>query len=155
MKSQSAPKSLIRLNKSRIKKKCFKILWKSVVWILLKSIALFFKLKNVLKFEVTNLKKKIYWQNAKGCAVNVILEVLIISIIVHIFGFQDLLQAHYVANSTHGQEDLLSRLSDYCGKPMDDKEDSEPLKWDFYNSFYFAYTVVSTIGTKSSESLFI
>ncbi|XP_043285975.1 open rectifier potassium channel protein 1 [Venturia canescens] len=46
------------------------------------------------------------------------------------------------------QHEILQRLSDYCGKSVYSyaANESDPLKWDFYNSFYFAYTVVSTIG---------
>lgn len=43
---------------------------------------------------------------------------------------------------------ILDKLSSYCGKSFHNYSDGETdqSKWDFYNSFYFAYTVVSTIG---------
>lgn len=46
------------------------------------------------------------------------------------------------------QHEILKKLTQYCGKSVYNYSDNEiePLKWDFYNSFYFAYTVVSTIG---------
>lgn len=47
------------------------------------------------------------------------------------------------------QDTILKKLSDYCGKSMFNytAEDAEPpYKWDFYHSFFFSYTVVSTIG---------
>ncbi|XP_017878210.1 uncharacterized protein LOC108623877 [Ceratina calcarata] len=59
-----------------------------------------------------------------------------------------MLHEHYVPNGNQGFEKILKTLSDYCGKSVRNYTDDEqdPLKWDFYNSFYFAYTVVSTIG---------
>jgi len=46
----------------------------------------------------------------------------------------------------------LHRVADYCGKPLlpdnstlgNGTQDS--IKWDFYNSFFVAVTIVSTIG---------
>jgi hypothetical protein len=48
----------------------------------------------------------------------------------------------------HDQHEILDKLTRYCGKSVHNYSDGEfdPIKWDFYNSFYFAYTVVSTIG---------
>ncbi|XP_063986413.1 open rectifier potassium channel protein 1 [Diachasmimorpha longicaudata] len=59
-----------------------------------------------------------------------------------------LLHAHYMPESTEDQHEILDKLTVYCGKSVYNYSDSEEdqLKWDFYNSFYFAYTVVSTIG---------
>ncbi|KAK2587466.1 hypothetical protein KPH14_003171 [Odynerus spinipes] len=59
-----------------------------------------------------------------------------------------LLHKHYVPSRTHNQHEILERLTQYCGKSVYNYTEGEtdPLKWDFYNSFYFAYTVVSTIG---------
>ncbi|XP_011315332.1 open rectifier potassium channel protein 1 [Fopius arisanus] len=60
-----------------------------------------------------------------------------------------LLHAHYMPESSEAQHDvILKKLTDYCGKSVYNYTETEevPLKWDFYNSFYFAYTVVSTIG---------
>ncbi|KAL6265448.1 hypothetical protein P5V15_002244 [Pogonomyrmex californicus] len=50
-----------------------------------------------------------------------------------------------IENDTYG---ILANLSDYCGKSISNEIDArkEYRRWDFYNSFYFAYTVVSTIG---------
>ncbi|OAD56477.1 Open rectifier potassium channel protein 1 [Eufriesea mexicana] len=59
-----------------------------------------------------------------------------------------LLHAHYVPTISHDHDEILRKLSRYCGKSVYNYTENEidPLKWDFYNSFYFAYTVVSTIG---------
>lgn len=43
----------------------------------------------------------------------------------------------------------MERITDYCGKPVTDQsqDDSEPYyKWTFYHSFFFAFTVCSTVG---------
>ncbi|XP_012136396.1 open rectifier K[+] channel 1 isoform X2 [Megachile rotundata] len=59
-----------------------------------------------------------------------------------------LLHEHYVPNRRHNYDEILGKLTQYCGKSVYNYTEGEtdPLKWDFYNSFYFAYTVVSTIG---------
>ncbi|XP_038212533.1 open rectifier potassium channel protein 1 [Zerene cesonia] len=62
---------------------------------------------------------------------------------------QNLLYENYIPNDPHKQDSILRKLSDYCGKSMYNftTEDEEPpYKWDFYHSFFFSYTVVSTIG---------
>lgn len=50
--------------------------------------------------------------------------------------------------SSDNHTDILDKITEYCGKsvhkPM--TNETEHRQWDFYNSFYFAYTVVSTIG---------
>lgn len=59
-----------------------------------------------------------------------------------------LLHTHYVPNLNHDHDEILENLTRYCGKSVYNYTEGDyPLKWDFYNSFYFAYTVVSTIGT--------
>ena len=65
------------------------------------------------------------------------------------FFFSDLLYEHYIPNNPDKQDSILRKLSEYCGKSMFNytTEDAEPpYKWDFYHSFFFSYTVVSTIG---------
>ncbi|XP_014207521.1 open rectifier potassium channel protein 1 isoform X2 [Copidosoma floridanum] len=59
-----------------------------------------------------------------------------------------LLNEHYRSSGGHDQHEILEKLTKYCGKSVHNYSEGEtdPLKWDFYNSFYFAYTVVSTIG---------
>ncbi|XP_076237750.1 open rectifier K[+] channel 1 isoform X2 [Calliopsis andreniformis] len=59
-----------------------------------------------------------------------------------------LLHAHYMPSNNHDHDEILGKLTRYCGKSVYNYTEGEtdPLKWDFYNSFYFAYTVVSTIG---------
>ncbi|XP_016903883.2 uncharacterized protein LOC107992487 isoform X2 [Apis cerana] len=58
-----------------------------------------------------------------------------------------LLHTHYVPNLNHDHDEILENLTRYCGKSVYNYTEGDyPLKWDFYNSFYFAYTVVSTIG---------
>ncbi|XP_046594345.1 open rectifier potassium channel protein 1 [Neodiprion lecontei] len=59
-----------------------------------------------------------------------------------------LLHEHYVPNEEHDQNEIFEKLTAYCGKPVSNYTEGEvdQYKWDFYNSFYFAYTVVSTIG---------
>ncbi|VVD00096.1 unnamed protein product [Leptidea sinapis] len=62
---------------------------------------------------------------------------------------QNLLYENYIPNDPQKQDGILRKLSDYCGKSMYNytTEDEEPpYKWDFYHSFFFSYTVVSTIG---------
>ncbi|XP_075977013.1 open rectifier K[+] channel 1 [Anticarsia gemmatalis] len=62
---------------------------------------------------------------------------------------QNLLYKNYVPSDDVGQDSIIRKLSDYCGKPFfnDTTEDNEPpYRWDFYHSFFFSYTVVSTIG---------
>ncbi|KAL6441514.1 hypothetical protein ACFW04_003586 [Cataglyphis niger] len=59
-----------------------------------------------------------------------------------------LLHDHYGPSIGHTQKEILDKLSEYCGKSVHNYTEGEvdPHQWDFYNSFYFAYTVVSTIG---------
>ncbi|XP_076303483.1 open rectifier K[+] channel 1 isoform X2 [Lasioglossum baleicum] len=59
-----------------------------------------------------------------------------------------LLHTHYVPSRHHDHDEILVKLTDYCGKSVYNYTENETdyLRWDFYNSFYFAYTVVSTIG---------
>lgn len=60
-----------------------------------------------------------------------------------------LLNQHYMPNNpADDHRVILEKLSSYCGKSFHNYSDGETdqSKWDFYNSFYFAYTVVSTIG---------
>ncbi|XP_050344204.1 uncharacterized protein LOC126769444 [Nymphalis io] len=62
---------------------------------------------------------------------------------------QNLLYENYIPNDPDKQDSILRKLSEYCGKSMFNytTEDAEPpFKWDFYHSFFFSYTVVSTIG---------
>lgn len=47
------------------------------------------------------------------------------------------------------QDEILERISDYCGKPVTDytKDEYEiPYTWTFYHAFFFAFTVCSTVG---------
>lgn len=62
--------------------------------------------------------------------------------------FTELLNVHYKPDPDHDQQEILMKLSEYCGKSVYNYTEGEvdPLKWDFYNSLYFSYTVVSTIG---------
>ncbi|XP_058804377.1 open rectifier potassium channel protein 1 isoform X2 [Phymastichus coffea] len=59
-----------------------------------------------------------------------------------------LLTKHYHSWGGHDQNEIFQKLTEYCGKPVYNYKDGDvdQHKWDFYNSFYFAYTVVSTIG---------
>ena len=54
-------------------------------------------------------------------------------------------------NFKHDYDEILKKLTQYCEKSVYNYTEGETdrLYWDFYNSFYFAYTVVSTIGTYS------
>ncbi|CAL1685537.1 unnamed protein product [Lasius platythorax] len=59
----------------------------------------------------------------------------------------ELLRDHYIPSIDHDQNEIFKKLTEYCGKPviyMEHEDDHH--QWSFYNSFYFAYTVVSTIG---------
>lgn len=47
------------------------------------------------------------------------------------------------------QNEVLDRITDYCGKPVTDHRNDEyeiPFTWTFYHSFFFAFTVCSTVG---------
>ncbi|KAH8396254.1 hypothetical protein KR222_006521, partial [Zaprionus bogoriensis] len=47
------------------------------------------------------------------------------------------------------QDEILERISDYCGKPVTDYKKDEyeiPYTWTFYHAFFFAFTVCSTVG---------
>ncbi|KAL7743181.1 hypothetical protein ACLKA6_016314 [Drosophila palustris] len=47
------------------------------------------------------------------------------------------------------QEEILEKITDYCGKPVTDytKDEYEiPYTWTFYHAFFFAFTVCSTVG---------
>ncbi|XP_017870557.1 PREDICTED: open rectifier potassium channel protein 1 [Drosophila arizonae] len=47
------------------------------------------------------------------------------------------------------QDEILTRISDYCGKSVTDytKDEYEiPYTWTFYHAFFFAFTVCSTVG---------
>ncbi|XP_032673639.1 uncharacterized protein LOC116845260 isoform X2 [Odontomachus brunneus] len=59
-----------------------------------------------------------------------------------------LLHQHYMPGYIHDQHEILQKLTVYCGKSVYNYTEGEVdrQRWDFYNSFYFAYTVVSTIG---------
>ncbi|RZF47715.1 hypothetical protein LSTR_LSTR005979 [Laodelphax striatellus] len=92
---------------------------------------------------------------------------------------EDLLRMNYAADAPQEQEQILQRLTEYCGKPFstgkspvressdgnatvadrnnatdamcdddsgDTCEDEKPIRWTFYNSFFFALTTLSTIG---------
>lgn len=65
-----------------------------------------------------------------------------------IFFFTELLHKYYVPDTKEDQHEIFEKLSQYCGKSVKNYSEGEedPLKWDFYNTFYFSYTVVSTIG---------
>ncbi|KAH8276655.1 hypothetical protein KR044_007160, partial [Drosophila immigrans] len=47
------------------------------------------------------------------------------------------------------QNEILEKITDYCGKPVTDytKDEYEiPYTWTFYHAFFFAFTVCSTVG---------
>lgn len=47
------------------------------------------------------------------------------------------------------QNDVLKMVGDYCGKPVSNYTDDPirtELTWTFYHSFFFAFTVCSTVG---------
>ncbi|XP_016978662.1 open rectifier potassium channel protein 1 isoform X1 [Drosophila rhopaloa] len=46
------------------------------------------------------------------------------------------------------QNEILERISDYCGKPVTNPpaHDDTPYTWTFYHAFFFAFTVCSTVG---------
>ncbi|KAH0535692.1 hypothetical protein KQX54_018257 [Cotesia glomerata] len=60
----------------------------------------------------------------------------------------ELLHKYYVPDTKEDQHEIFKKLSQYCGKSVKNYSagEEDPLKWDFYNTFYFSYTVVSTIG---------
>ncbi|XP_065347355.1 open rectifier potassium channel protein 1 isoform X2 [Cloeon dipterum] len=62
---------------------------------------------------------------------------------------QDLVETTLV-NGSHERLQAIHRVSQYCGKPLLPQEttldEESPRKWDFYNSFFVAVTIVSTIG---------
>ncbi|KAF4532849.1 hypothetical protein B566_EDAN001452 [Ephemera danica] len=56
-------------------------------------------------------------------------------------------------DGSSARDEVLTKLSEFCGKNLlaplneteEDAPDDGPQHWDFYNSFFFAITVVSTI----------
>nr|XP_033342035.1 open rectifier potassium channel protein 1 [Megalopta genalis] len=60
----------------------------------------------------------------------------------------ELLHKYYMPVHHNDRDDIFGKLSLYCGKSVGGYGENETdyYSWDFYNSFYFAYTVVSTIG---------
>lgn len=84
----------------------------------------------------------------------------------------ELLRRHYAQGLPQAHMELLSRLSEYCGKPFfidsipleyatnesdfnsdypdDDAFDEKPIIWTFYNSFLFVMCTLSTIGNVST-----
>ncbi|KAL9881378.1 open rectifier K[+] channel 1 isoform 1-T7 [Glossina fuscipes fuscipes] len=51
--------------------------------------------------------------------------------------------------NTSTQNTILKRISDYCDKPVTDYRNDKyeiPYTWTFYHSFFFAFTVCSTVG---------
>lgn len=60
---------------------------------------------------------------------------------------EGLLRTNYIGNNKT-INNLFSRLTDYCGKPVHYNMSAEPTvaKWNYYNSIFFVITVVSTIG---------
>ena len=70
--------------------------------------------------------------------------------------FAALLKKHFATNQSggsHDRKEIFDKLTKYCERSVHDISDDEVdhLKWDFYNSFYYAYTVVSTIGELNSH----
>jgi hypothetical protein len=58
-----------------------------------------------------------------------------------------------LVNGTPERLETLEKVSKYCGKPLlpendgaNSTEAEEHFTWDFYNSFFVAVTIVSTIG---------
>lgn len=43
-------------------------------------------------------------------------------------------------------QDILNKISVFCERPVDNSTELKQPLWDFYHSFFFAFTVVSTIG---------
>ncbi|XP_067636203.1 open rectifier potassium channel protein 1 isoform X2 [Eurosta solidaginis] len=41
---------------------------------------------------------------------------------------------------------ILTRVSEYCGKPVTKEPEDKPYTWTFYHAFFFAFTVCSTVG---------
>lgn len=62
--------------------------------------------------------------------------------------FSALIIQHYSPSHPDAQEDLFVKLTEYCGSTMMNVSESDEAipVWDFYHSFFFSYTVVSTIG---------
>lgn len=52
------------------------------------------------------------------------------------------------------QNEIMSKLADYCDKPMTNyssKDLEEPYKWSFYHAIMFAFVICSTLGKKFPE----
>lgn len=65
------------------------------------------------------------------------------------FFFTELLTKYTAPNEKAIQNEILHRVSDYCGKPVTNctlDACIEPLKWSFYHAFFFSFTVCSTVG---------
>ncbi|XP_055380306.1 open rectifier potassium channel protein 1 [Condylostylus longicornis] len=55
----------------------------------------------------------------------------------------------YLKGDDDIQNEVLGNITEYCGKKVTTVEPDEiqdPYKWDFYHSFFFAFTVCSTVG---------
>jgi hypothetical protein len=69
-----------------------------------------------------------------------------------ILNFADLVQSSLLDGSSERLQ-TLTRVAEYCGKPLLPQNSTlnatnadAPFTWDFYNSFFVAVTIVSTIG---------
>ncbi|XP_067011759.2 open rectifier potassium channel protein 1 isoform X2 [Anabrus simplex] len=61
----------------------------------------------------------------------------------------ELWQIHNLLSHLNYSAELIGTLEKYCHKPMvirGEEPELEPMLWNFYNSFFFVITVVSTIG---------
>lgn len=63
--------------------------------------------------------------------------------------YTELLVEHASPDDAALQKVILSKISDYCGKPVTNHtldEFEPPYQWTFYHSVFFAFTVCSTLG---------
>lgn len=66
-----------------------------------------------------------------------------------VFIFTEILVKYTAPNDTDIQDEILSRVSDYCGKPVTNYTldgHADPMMWSFYHAFFFSFTVCSTVG---------
>lgn len=63
--------------------------------------------------------------------------------------FPDLLVKSFKDMDIAVLENILNEVSNYCEKPVQNQSENDleqPYVWNFYHSFFFSFTVCSTVG---------
>lgn len=90
------------------------------------------------------------WKNCRGLKLSH--ELFVSFEFINDYARADLVQSSLLDGSDERLQ-TLARVAEYCGKPLlpDDSTlnaTSADFTWDFYNSFFVAVTIVSTIGIR-------